>query len=375
MSRSTDMARGLLRGVRGPVVVLAAALLCTLLVFVGNQTTRANGDRGTAASQGEFVSLVPGCACGRRTVLAAFSLQNGKRINTITPVRPVAGEFLSLTGGPSGAVVATATAGPRCTSNVLGCGPVPDTCSGTISVLTSHTFRPIYTAPDSITLHDAVESPDQQRLAMIANPCTRGTDTVLVRNLATRAQFSLAHVPRCSTLGAPAWSTDGGQLVFPFAADRPSPGLPAGVCPSTHYARLAIASADHPSSPAAWARIQADHGCSFLAATFDASGIAAVEGCRRAGLQGSASYPGFGQAVLLELNHRDHVTRRMNLQPGWEQGVITTEPSGAVLISQDQPANGPYPERDWVWELRDHHLRLIASYKALDAAEIIAIPR
>jgi hypothetical protein len=35
MSRATEMARGLLGGVRGPVVVLVAALLCALLVFVG----------------------------------------------------------------------------------------------------------------------------------------------------------------------------------------------------------------------------------------------------------------------------------------------------------------------------------------------------
>jgi hypothetical protein len=58
-----------------------------------------------------------------------------------------------------------------------------------------------------------------------------------------------------------------------------------------------------------------------------------------------------------------------------EQAVIATEPSsGDVLISQDEPANEPYPERDWVWEFDGHHLRSIAHYRAEDAAQVLAIP-
>jgi hypothetical protein len=120
--------------------------------------------------------------------------------------------------------------------------------------------------------------------------------------------------------------------------------------------------------------ITADSGCSFEAATFDPSGIAAVEGCRRRGVSGSYVDPGLGQARLLQLNRTDQVLARINLPPGWEQGVISTERSGRVLISQDQPANEPYPERDWVWEFDGQHLRLIHRYEAYDAAEIIAIP-
>jgi hypothetical protein len=56
------------------------------------------------------------------------------------------------------------------------------------------------------------------------------------------------------------------------------------------------------------------------------------------------------------------------------RAFISTERSGRVLISQDQPANEPYPERDWVWEFDGQHLRLIHHYEAYDAAEIIAIP-
>ncbi len=308
-------------------------------------------------------------------MLAAFSLQNGRRLTTITPVTTTLGEILTLSSGRSGEVVATATRPALCTSNLADCGPERDTCRGQISVLAGNTFRATFTAPDSVELQDAIGRPDRQQLAMIAEPCTTGTVSVVVRDIRTGTQSSIASLPGCSTLGAPAWSSNGQQLVFPFSPARPTPSLPAGLCSTPPYARLAITSAAHPSPPAAWTSIAADHGCSFEAATFDASGIAAVEGCRRASVPDSVTFPGFGQAVLVELNHRHQMTQRINLQPGWEEGVITTEPSGDVLISQDQPANEPYPERVWVWERHNHNLRLIASYKALDAAEIIAIPR
>ena len=48
--------------------------------------------------------------------------------------------------------------------------------------------------------------------------------------------------------------------------------------------------------------------------------------------------------------------------------------TGNVLITQDQPANEPYPERDWIWSFDGAHLRPIANYSANDAAQIIAVP-
>jgi hypothetical protein len=142
----------------------------------------------------------------------------------------------------------------------------------------------------------------------------------------------------------------------------------------TRYARLAVASALHSSRSRAWKLIRADRGCSFEAATFDPAGVAAVEGCRRNHAPESNIKPGLGQARLLQLNSKHRVTARIDLEPGWEQGAITTERGGRVLISQDQPANGPYPERDWVWEFDGHSLRFVHHYKAHDAAQIIAIP-
>jgi hypothetical protein len=66
---------------------------------------------------------------------------------------------------------------------------------------------------------------------------------------------------------------------------------------------------------------------------------------------------------------------RIPLKLGLEQAAIATEPmTHDVLITQDQPANEPYPERDWLWEFDGHHLRSIAHYKAEDAAQVLAVP-
>jgi hypothetical protein len=56
-------------------------------------------------------------------------------------------------------------------------------------------------------------------------------------------------------------------------------------------------------------------------------------------------------------------------------GLVSTDrQDGSVLISQDQPANAGYPERDWVWQFDGHRLWPIASYRANDAAQVIGVP-
>jgi hypothetical protein len=245
-----------------------------------------------------------------------------------------------------------------------------------VSRLSGGRLVPLFAAADSVFIDQVAASPGGGSVAMVAEPCTRGSIGLVVRDLATGTQRSIGTgLPRCTNLGDPAWNSTGNKLVIPYGAVPNPRHLPrAGVCPATRYAQLAITSALGPSKTSDWQLTAADPGCSFEAATFDPSGIATVEACRRKGQPASHIDPALGQARLLQLNPADQVTARINLKPGWEQGAITTAPGGQVLISQDQPANEPYPERDWVWEFDGRHLRLIRDYKADDGAQIIAIP-
>ena len=367
---------GVGRPVRALGAVAVAVVVFVMLFTPGNGASATHRRSAGMAAGRTFVSLIPACACGRHTVLSTFSLSDGRRLSTISPVATELGESYRLSGGQSGQVLMVTGRPALCTSDVNGCGPEPDTCASHVDRLVNGRFEAIFTAGNAVQIQGAAASANGRQVAIVLSPCTTGQGAVVVRDPATGTQWTLGEVSRCSGIGAPSFSSDGRRLVFAFAAvHNPGHLPPPGTCPLAGYARLAIAPAVHSGTPAAWKLIKADRGCAFEAATFNAAGIAAVEGCRRRQVSGSFNDPGLGQAVLLQLDHRNRVTGRINLKPGWEQGVISTEPNGAVLISQDQPANEPYPERDWVWEFTGGRLRLIASYAANDAAQILAVPR
>ena len=135
-------------------------------------------------------------------------------------------------------------------------------------------------------------------------------------------------------------------------------------CPSSRD-HLALAWASRSGRPLL---ISPDRGCIFKAAAFDRGGIVAAEGCNAVG-----GY--LRDAYALRYGPTVRVTLRIPLHLGREQAALATEPSrGAVLITQDQPGNEPYPERDWVYEFDRHRLRPIAHDKADDAAQVLAVP-
>lgn len=135
--------------------------------------------------------------------------------------------------------------------------------------------------------------------------------------------------------------------------------------------RLAVASA---ARTGRLRLIDPDSGCIFRAAAFDRAGLAAAEGCNHGDPEhGAGGY--LGQAYLLQYGPRDRLTMRVPLHLGLEQAVVATDPgTGNVLVTQDQPANEPYAERDWVYAFDGHRLRPIAHYHADDAAQVLAIP-
>ena len=104
----------------------------------------------------------------------------------------------------------------------------------------------------------------------------------------------------------------------------------------------------------------------------DREGIAAVEGCQHGGPGPPGQNP-LGDAYLVQLNTHHHVVARLALQPGWSRVWSRPNPTAGIPISQDQPANEGYPERDWVWEFDGHQLRPIGHYAANDAAQVIAV--
>jgi hypothetical protein len=355
------------------VAGILVAFAALLLAQGGSSGVRPAAATVTAPET--FVSLVPACACGRPTVIATFSLRNGRRLRTIRRVTPPPGGGLTLSGSRSGEVVLTGSRPARCSNGTAGCGPVPDTCRARVSRLDGRQLVSLFSVSSSTFVLDAAASPSGRRIAMLAGPCTSGVTHILIRDPGSGRQLSIgSDLPRCTSLGAPAWSGKGRRLVFPYGpVAHPRHLPPIGICPITRYARLAIASALRPSESHAWKLIKADPGCSYEAAAFGFRGIVAVEGCRGAGSPGSSIDPALGRARLVQLSASGRVLARFALKPGWEDGAVTADRRGRILISQDQPANQSYPERDWVWTFDGRRLHLVGHYRANDAAQVIGV--
>lgn len=386
----------------GLVVVVATALIAVAVVGRSASGAKASSVRASRAQiapapetghlpaprTGTFISLWPACACAKRTVLDQFSLKTGRRLGTVLSVPVATGESVSRpaarAGGP---VLLTFSSGPRCAGPPGGgasagaCVPLPNSCTGRVESLNPATgaVGPLVTTPSSTLVTDTVPSPDGRMVVMTTAGCETSyfDASLVVRNLASGQQWSIgADAARCHDLGRPAWSGDGSRLVFPYGPSilpRRTKPLAQQMCSAPRSNRLAVVPSGRASSTTAWKLIRADKGCSFESATFDRRGIAAAEGCRRGDPRGVSADPGLGDAYLLQLNRDDRVVARAALEPGWEEGLVSTVPrSRMVLVSQDQPANQSYRERDWVWEFDGYHLHAVGHYSAHDAAQVIA---
>ncbi|HEX3615596.1 MAG TPA: hypothetical protein VHU61_03595 [Solirubrobacteraceae bacterium] len=205
---------------------------------------------------------------------------------------------------------------------------------------------------------------------------THGTTGLFVRGLISGRRRAIATSDNpCDGYGPTAWNQAGTELAFFLdrADGRPITMAGGFGCP-TGRDYLALAPINAGSAPTKLTLIRPDRGCLFRAVAFDTEGIVADEGCNRHSPpnQGGAH---LGQAVLVQYSPHGHVLTRKLLELGLEDSIIATEPrTGDVLVTQDQPANSGYKERDWVWEFDGRHLRPVANYASEDADQILAIP-
>lgn len=335
-----------------------------------------------ASRQGSFLSLSPACACGKKTVLEQFSLTDGRRLRALATVASGLGVHVANPHADSrGGVWITFSSGPRCTNGTAGCGPAPNSCSGrtvrfdpaAMSTATELSF------PRSVLISDAQPSPTGRFIALTTGGCATSffNEHIVVRDLRSGRRWTIgADAAPCHALGAPAWSPDGSQLVFPYGPSvlPRHAHVPGGTCEAARFSRLVVVSAQRSSRTTAWKLIPADHGCSYQAATFDRWGIAAIEGCVQGEPRGHYSVNG-GNAYLVQLNAHRRVMLRFKLARGYNQGDIANDPrNGTVLVSEYQGANQGFPVFNWVWAFDGHTLRTIARLPNRDAPTVIAEP-
>lgn len=373
------------------VAVLAPAVFAGTEGTTGAQPAAVAGSapsvvgtaRAPAPRRGTFLSLWPACGCGRRTVLEQFALSDGRRLGALARVTGSPNSVSDPHVGADGDVWLTLASGPRYRSGVAGGDPAPDSCSGRVVRFdpTTQTTATVLTLPSSTLVSDAVPSPNRRLVVMPGGGCSTSffNEHLIVRDLATGKQWAIgADAAPCHALFDAAWSPDSTQLVFPYGPSILSPHthfVPAGTCEAPRVSRLVVVSASHAPSVGSWKLIKADDSCSYMAATFDRTGIAAIEGCTRAHPPGDPNDPNGGNAYLVQLNSRRHIVLRLPLARGFDGGDIATNPqTGTVLVSEYQGANQGIPVFDWVWAFNGHGLRTVRRFANEDAATVIAEP-
>jgi hypothetical protein len=136
-----------------------------------------------------------------------------------------------------------------------------------------------------------------------------------------------------------------------------------------------VVPANHTSPVSSWRLIKADSRCSYMAATFDRGGIAAIEGCTTGEPKGQGNSPNLGNAYVIQLDQHRHEVSRLPLARGFDGGGIASAPrSSIVLVSESQAANNGVRAHNWVWAFNGRTLRTIRRYRFNDATEIVAEP-
>lgn len=256
---------------------------------------------------------------------------------------------------------------------------VPDSCRNTVESLSpgQSRFRTAFAISGSKEISDVVPDPEGNEVALTTTPCvsTHGTTGLFIRGLRSGLMHAVVTSGnRCDGYGPTAWNQSGTELAFLLSRANGQPIRFAGGigCPGGRD-YLALASIEKTSRPGL-KLIHPDRGCIFRAVAFDAEGIVATEGCNRDSPTNEGGNH-LGRAVLVQYNAGGQPVTRRLLRLGLEDSEIAPEPhSDQVLITQNQPANSGYRERDWLWEFDGHRLHLIADYKAQDADQILAIP-
>ena len=334
------------------------------------------------ARRDTFFSIYPACACGRRTVIGQFSRSDGRLVRTLATISVGGGSHVSNAATDArGGMWMAFTAGPALAApGTAGGGPEPNTCMSALVRFDLRTgaVATVMRFPASVTLGNAVPSPDGRRVAVLEGGCATAffNQHIVVVDVATGRQIHVgADATPCHSLFKVAWSPDGTRLLFPFGPSSLPRGthfLPAGTCQMPQLSRLVVVSALRPSGVRAWRLWKADPHCSYEAAAFDHTGVAAAEGCAR---RGGPFDTNLGPASLVQLDAHGRRLARFPLAAGFEDGDVVRDPlTGRVLVSEDQPANSGLSDDQWVFEFDGRGLRTVVRRPALDATLLLAQP-
>lgn len=245
----------------------------------------------------------------------------------------------------AGEVWVTLASGPRCTSNVAGCGPVPGSCAGEVVKIDPLTGMPtpVLKASSSELIGDAQPSPKGRLLAYLDGSCNRSyfNQHLQVRDLATGRSWSIGTgLAVCHSLGSIGWTLDGSDLVVSYGPSSLTPSTTSsygyGTCKQSDPNELAVVPALQPAAGLPGNQLPMDPNCQAEAVTATRRGYAAIEAC------GSTDNYLSGPASLVLIDSTFHVTTRSHIGTCVDGAELRADSSGSDLLgSSYQFCNPP----------------------------------
>jgi hypothetical protein len=287
---------------------------------------------------------------GHGTFLGLFELRTGRHQADVVHV-PERNGLIHLAGyarGVDGDLWYALAHGPRYRSNANGGDPAPGSCGGTVYRMDHRTgaTRSVFRVSADATLRDPVPSPDGRSIAYLSQPCTSAYSTeVVVRSLTSQREHRISAVEAWA--GHPGWSPDSSQIIFTarFSVYRgPNDRSAFAVVPSDASTQVPRAALRHAPTP----------NCSVLQATFDATGIALLEGC--------PDDLGAGWLAQLDLTSQQSIWRtRTRLCPNGAT-IVANRPGTQLLLTATTHCGGNATPVDVVQTWTGPHPHEVARY-------------
>jgi hypothetical protein len=319
------------------------------LVAVAALIAVLGGCGGTHAAKGVVVfKVTPGRGLSASTfaevdvkgagVLA--DLRTGRQIRTLLPSRRGKLQLVDLARDGRNALVATYGTGPQCTSGADGCGPKPGTCGAQVLRLAPAAGKLTQLAQFGRDTQVVAARPNSAgtELAMLIAPCVPSyfNQHIEVLRIADGATWSMgAQLPRCHSLGPPAWVNNGADLLMSYGAaigKSPDNGMDGTCSQSQRPALLDVPAQSGQPGLTGTRRSDTSH-CSYTDVASQGHAIYALSQC--------ATYRHTAPEVLEKLDSALDPVRQWTVGQCGDGGSLALNHSGHVLMSAYLFCNPP----------------------------------
>lgn len=317
------------RGRRGALVLIGASLL-----VAGCSSGAGAATFKPVKAPGTFASVRVVGPHGREAVTISNAV-TGRVENVLLP-DPWHGMQTSSTAVDStGRIWVTLTSGPRCSSNVAGCGPVRNSCSGEVITIDPATGKPttVFKAPRSELIGDAQPSPNRRLVAYLDGSCNNSyfNQHLQVRDLASGRSWSIGtDLAPCHSLGSISWNRGGTALAVLYGPSTVGAGESGsygyGTCKQPQANGLAVVPALQASTGFPATTMVMDPNCEAEAVTTMTGGYAAIEACAK-----NNSYIE-GPAFLVTIDSTLRITSRSPIGACVDGAELRSDTTGSDLL-------------------------------------------